>query len=543
MCLNQITTDRSNNKLFWHLFIVIVVFTRNQVKSSSNTNEYFTSVTGLETLMKTEQTLLIDLKQYVIETRQQINLLEKEISKISKEHDLASENLENYLANPVNAYKLIKRLMIDWEVYEEHIAKVIDFLKLIDERRNNLSFPELEDFHESALALIRLQKTYQLTVPDVAAGKLNGIKYGYDMTWTDCLVLGQQLFHMKAYNQTKIWLQESVKRLQQDNDRFQLFPAGFLQESTENLIRLGDMDTALHLYNVMETNHKEENKIKEMMQSTEILEEPDNDDENILQIPYHKSAEFELYEKVCRGEVTQTPKEQRDLRCYYVYENCPFCRLAPFKVEDLNLDPEVKVFHNILSEKAIETIKALASPHLIRSTVFGSDGVGAEKHNYRISKNAWLPYDSHSYLIGMLRDIHDITGLDMTYSEQLQVANYGLGGHYEPHFDFFKHQLPEEVGNRISTAIFYLSDIEQGGATAFPFLKIAVKPLKGSVLFWYNLHRSLHGDYRTKHGACPVLKGSKWIANVWTHERRQEFIRPCALHQDHEISLPYHTIK
>jgi len=52
--------------------------------------------------------------------------------------------------------------------------------------------------------------------------------------------------------------------------------------------------------------------------------------------------------------------------------------------------------------------------------------------------------------------------------------------------------------------------VEQGGATAFPFLDIAVKPEMGNVLFWYNLHRSLDMDYRTKHAGCPVLKGSKW---------------------------------
>jgi hypothetical protein len=29
-----------------------------------------------------------------------------------------------------------------------------------------------------------------------------------------------------------------------------------------------------------------------------------------------------------------------------------------------------------------------------------------------------------------------VTGLNMETSEELQVANYGIGGHYEPHFDF-----------------------------------------------------------------------------------------------------------
>uniref|UniRef100_A0A1A9VVH0 procollagen-proline 4-dioxygenase n=1 Tax=Glossina austeni TaxID=7395 RepID=A0A1A9VVH0_GLOAU len=432
----------------------------------------------------------------------------------------------------------------------------------MDERRKNFQFPQLEDFDESAIALVRLQQTYQLTVPEIAAGKLNGIKYGYDMSWTDCLVLGRQLFHMQAYNQTKFWLQESVKRLQQEPDRLELFPSDFLQEPTEYLIRLGDADTALQLYKII-AKHKEDGrgsfKIKEMIQSSEILPNAANDNENIWETPYHKTAEFNIYQKICRGEVTQTAREQRDLRCFYAYENNGFSRLAPFKVEDLNLDPEVKLFHNILSDETIETIKKLASPHLVRSTVVSRKQDKVATHSYRVSKNTWVPYESHPSLLRMLRDLRDITGLDTKCSEALQVANYGLGGHYEPHVDFFPDpshyptNLPGVSGNRISTAIFYfrflpinkrqLSDVEQGGATAFPFLKLAVKPLKGSVLFWYNLHRSSHGDFRTRHGACPVLKGSKWIGNVWTHEGGQELIRPCALHPDNEISLPYEIVK
>ena len=145
---------------------------------------------------------------------------------------------------------------------------------------------------------------------------------------------------------------------------------------------------------------------------------------------------------MCREEIQQTPAEQRDLRCRYQVGDCAFCILAPFKIEEHSLDPYVITIHNVLSENKIEQIKELARPNMRRSTVRALDGVGPRKRNYRISKNAWLPYDIHPYTAQMLDYIHAVTNLDMTYSEQLQVANYGLGGHYEPHFDFFVVSKP-----------------------------------------------------------------------------------------------------
>lgn len=72
-----------------------------------------------------------------------------------------------------------------------------------------------------------------------------------------------------------------------------------------------------------------------------------------------------------------------------------------------------------------------------------------------------------------------------------------------------------------------LSDVEKGGATAFPYLSIRVAPRKGSAVFWYNLKQSGDDDYITRHAACPVLLGSKWVANKWLYEFGQEFRRPC----------------
>lgn len=52
--------------------------------------------------------------------------------------------------------------------------------------------------------------------------------------------------------------------------------------------------------------------------------------------------------------------------------------------------------------------------------------------------------------------------------------------------------------------------MELGGGTAFPFLRLLVPPIRRSLVIWYNMHRSLELDYRTKHAGCPVVKGSKW---------------------------------
>jgi prolyl 4-hydroxylase len=35
-----------------------------------------------------------------------------------------------------------------------------------------------------------------------------------------------------------------------------------------------------------------------------------------------------------------------------------------------------------------------------------------------------------------------------------------------------------------------MTDVEKGGATVFPYIKVKVPPVKGSAAFWYNLHPS-----------------------------------------------------
>lgn len=57
--------------------------------------------------------------------------------------------------------------------------------------------------------------------------------------------------------------------------------------------------------------------------------------------------------------------------------------------------------------------------------------------------------------------VEDMTGLTVKTAEELQVVNYGIGGHYEPHFDFFCRENKNAyeslgTGNRIATVLFYV---------------------------------------------------------------------------------------
>lgn len=67
----------------------------------------------------------------------------------------------------------------------------------------------------------------------------------------------------------------------------------------------------------------------------------------------------------------------------------------------------------------------------------------------------------------------------------------------------------------------YLSDVELGGETHFTTLNITISPMKGKALIWANTmsnNPSLK-DSRTHHEAKEVIKGIKYGANIWIHQK------------------------
>lgn len=139
---------------------------------------------------------------------------------------------------------------------------------------------------------------------------------------------------------------------------------------------------------------------------------------------------------LCRGEFPLTPAQLRPLRCRYVTNNVPFLRLGPLKLEEAFKDPDIVIYHDVMYDSEIEILKKMARPRFRRATVQNSVTGALETANYRISKSSWLKTNEHPAIENIVQRTSDMTGLDMETAEELQVVNYGIGGHYEPHFDF-----------------------------------------------------------------------------------------------------------
>nr|CAD2192638.1 unnamed protein product [Meloidogyne enterolobii] len=365
----------------------------------------------------------------------------------------------------------------------------------------------------------------------------------------DCYEIGLAAYNDKDYYHSILWMEEA-------NERY-YFQKEFTQNKTDilnilsiSLYKQGNLKRALIIndklieLDPLYPNATNNSKLIEQ----ELLDNGVAKEDFRINIPplnitrtNNASNLFpayrKAYEELCRGEKEINTTEISQLYCYYKMD-CSFLRLAPIKVEIVRYDPLAVIFRNVIGDGEIEIMKNISLPNLTISRVQDPATGEAVLTKYRISKNAWINEKSHAIVEQLYKRLRLMTNLNMTSAEPFQMGNYGIGGQYEPHFDFSRdfeavnstkgHQNMG-IGNRIATVLIYLSTPEKGGFTIFNQIKTIAKPTKHDALFWYNLWRSGKGDIRTMHAACPVLLGDKWVSNSWIHERGQEFIRPCGL--------------
>ncbi|XP_060552280.1 uncharacterized protein LOC132713648 [Ruditapes philippinarum] len=237
--------------------------------------------------------------------------------------------------------------------------------------------------------------------------------------------------------------------------------------------------------------------------------------------------------------------------------------------------PPVFEIPNFLSDKDCDyIIEKSREKGLNKSSMFGSkDETETGRHfgTFRESFSSYLKQaDVGEEFLSRLHDrVAKLLRLPkriVQWSENLAIGMYKPGGHYHAHQDSneasrgipccFQKECFDSNGTKTTfteccrlcryvTVLYYLSDVEEGGETAFPFADLSygdmvkkgntdwrnltsnchsasavIKPEKGKAIIWYNHPLDSRGyissvEKRSYHGGCEVIKGTKWIATNW----------------------------
>ncbi|GKY90387.1 hypothetical protein MPSEU_000012700 [Mayamaea pseudoterrestris] len=187
------------------------------------------------------------------------------------------------------------------------------------------------------------------------------------------------------------------------------------------------------------------------------------------------------------------------------------------------------MFENALSEdEAHQMIELGGLLGYERSSDVGDelpDGTFTQSVNSgRTSTNAWCVGECYENATAqtLMARIEEITGIPETNSENLQLLRYEEDEFYQTHNDYIPYNIDRPSGVRVLTFYMYLNDVAEGGGTNFPRASnLTVTPKRGRAVLWPSVydHDPNRKDPRSDHQAQKVVKGVKYGANAWIHQR------------------------
>lgn len=188
--------------------------------------------------------------------------------------------------------------------------------------------------------------------------------------------------------------------------------------------------------------------------------------------------------------------------------------------------PALAVLGDVLSPEECAELIQLARPRLTPSTIVnpttGQDVVAAQ----RTSLGMFFRLEENALIARLDQRISDLMRRPLENGEGFQVLCYPAGAETKAHFDFLQPSNDANrasiarSGQRVSTLIAYLNDVERGGETVFPKLGLSVLPQRGNAVYFEYCNSRNQVDPNTLHSGNPVLSGEKWVLTKWMRQRR-----------------------
>ncbi|KAK7068149.1 Prolyl 4-hydroxylase, alpha polypeptide, partial [Halocaridina rubra] len=277
------------------------------------------------------------------------------------------------VAHPIDAYLLLKRLTVEWATVEDamiqHANATHELVQRVILFREGSSFPVIEDLHGAAVALVRLQDTYNLNMTTLPTGTFTGVgltSHEYQsnkpLNARDCLFLGKHAFNKGFYNKAIEWFEAALDMADAHHDtsasRDEIEP--FLEAAVkvhDDILEKRGPKGADWQTNPVPVNKSLARKLRYMETATKR--------KFIPKLYQHQSDEEEAehYARLCRGETLRPIELESSLKCRYVSNQIGgYFMLMPLQLEEMSLDPYIVVFHNFLTGAQTDTLIEMAKP-------------------------------------------------------------------------------------------------------------------------------------------------------------------------------------
>lgn len=180
---------------------------------------------------------------------------------------------------------------------------------------------------------------------------------------------------------------------------------------------------------------------------------------------------------------------------------------------------QMYTYDGFLSDTECDTLIALIDENSRPSTLLAV----SEDPEYRTSDSSDLHRWSQDVYAIDLR-IAELLGIPEENAETMQGQRYSPGQQFRAHCDYFHEsshywaKMQETGGQRTWTAMAYLNQVEEGGATWFPRAGIRFKPKRGMLVIWNNMAPDGSPNYDTLHEGMRVIEGTKYIITKWFRE-------------------------
>ncbi len=187
-------------------------------------------------------------------------------------------------------------------------------------------------------------------------------------------------------------------------------------------------------------------------------------------------------------------------------------------------NPLVVIYDDFADQAELEELQSVDFGEFQRAGVLksGVKTVDDSRTNTQALVDQW----SHPVLAGICERVSSVVRIPPENCEHAKLLNYLPGQKFDSHHDAYDDFMPDAVlelmagGQRLFTTILYLNEVEEGGETDFPRLRVSVRPVPGRLLLFANtLPGQTERHPHSLHAGTPVIKGEKRVLSLWWRER------------------------